>query len=102
MGAGGLPYFPFYFCSEQSLWVTFHRGGGWETRRGRCSLWQVGPRLPLGRRGDGGAGVEGGGARSLASLVLSLPAGPCRRPRPHQGHRNLLPVTSTKEDSWLA
>lgn len=49
----GLPYFPFYFCSEQSLWVTFHRGGRLEKRRGLCSLWQVGPHLSRGRKEDG-------------------------------------------------
>lgn len=51
-GLGGLPHFPFYFCSERSLWVTFHRGGGWEKTRG--------PRGITESRGPGCQGVQQG------------------------------------------
>lgn len=74
-----LPYFPFYFCSEQSLWVTFRQGGGWETRKGDRAL--SGRRGHVGQGGAGrmlcrGQGREGGSGRSPASVLLALPAVP--------------------------
>lgn len=95
VGWGGLPYFPFYFCSEQRLWVPFCRGGGWEKRRRLCSLRQGArcgerePCLPCGKVRMGGQ-----------ELSPALPAAPAAV-QALTPETTLLALNCTEEEGQL-
>lgn len=100
VGAGGLPHFLFYFCSEQRLWVTFRRGGGWERRRLRLLGWAGHCRarglcLPWGGGGDGGQEGRGRGSSSAHPSW-----GPCSCTDLTQ-EATVLTVSCVEAGGWL-
>lgn len=100
-GRGGgwdwLLHFPFYFCSEQSLWVTLCRVGRLREEKGRLSLRgrccrEPGPCLPW---GSGEAwGCPAG--RSLASLQHC----PSCWPLPLHQTWDSPDLNCTQEEAW--